>query len=171
MSRKPNALKTSMELTPKQRKFVDIYVSNYGTISKVEAAKQAGYESKDKYGPMAVASRLTNPEKNPHVVRYLEKRLSQELAKYEKDKLRVYKTFDRLRTGAETKGQFTAAINAEVAKGKMAGFFIDRKEVTHVGLEGMSREQLEKRLDELESKIGDAKNIIDITPDTVIENK
>ena len=46
----------------------------------------------------------------------------------------------------------------------MAGFFIDKKEVTHVGLEGMSREQLEKRLSELEGKIGEAKNIIDVTP-------
>jgi repressor of nif and glnA expression len=39
----------------------------------------------------------------------------------------------------------------------MAGFFIDKKEVTHVGLEGMSREQLESRLSELEEKIGEAK--------------
>lgn len=171
MSRKPNALKTMTELTPKQRKFVDIYVENYGQISKVEAAKQAGYESKDKYGPMAVASRLTNPDKNPHVVRYMEKRLSQELQKYEKDKLRSYKVFDRLLKGAETKGQFTAAINAEFRKGQMAGYFVDKKEITHLGLEGMSREQLESRLNELESKIGEAKNIIDVTPETTIKDE
>jgi uncharacterized coiled-coil protein SlyX len=30
----------------------------------------------------------------------------------------------------------------------------------------MSRDQLEKRLEELESKIGEAKNIIDVTPET-----
>ena len=41
---------------------------------------------------------------------------------------------------------------------------VDKKEVKHVGLEGMSREQLEKRLSELEGKIGEAKNIIDVTP-------
>jgi len=101
----------------------------------------------------------------------MEKRMAQELAIYEKDKLRSYKVYDRLRDGAENKGQFTAAINAEVAKGKMAGFFVDRKEVTHLGLEGLSREQLEKRLDELESKIGEAKNIIDITPEEVAKDE
>ena len=52
----------------------------------------------------------------------------------------------------------------------MAGHFVDRKEISHIGLEGMSREQLEKRLEELESKIGDAKNIIDVTPDQITEN-
>jgi hypothetical protein len=40
---------------------------------------------------------------------------------------------------------------------KWQDFFIDKKEVTHVGLEGMSREQLESRLSELEEKIGEAK--------------
>jgi hypothetical protein len=51
----------------------------------------------------------------------------------------------------------------------MAGFFIDKKEVTHVGLEGMSREELEKRLSELEGKIGEAKDIIDVTPEKTLE--
>jgi hypothetical protein len=43
----------------------------------------------------------------------------------------------------------------------MAGFFVNKSEVSVTGLEGMSREQLEKRLDELERKIGEGKNIID----------
>ena len=35
--------------------------------------------------------------------------------------------------------------------------FVDKKEVKHVGLEGMSREELEKRLSVLEGKIGKRK--------------
>jgi len=54
--KKANQLKTISELTPKQRKFVDVYVSNYGEISKVEAAKQAGFTSTNKYGPTDQAS-------------------------------------------------------------------------------------------------------------------
>ena len=46
----------------------------------------------------------------------------------------------------------------------MAGFFVDRKEIKHTGLEGMSREALEKRLSELENKIGEGKEIINVTP-------
>ena len=47
--------------------------------------------------------------------------------------------------------------------------FVDKKEVTHVGLEGMNREQLESRLAELEKKIGEGKNIIDVTPEKINE--
>ena len=46
----------------------------------------------------------------------------------------------------------------------MANMFVNQTEVKHVGLEGMSREQFEKRLGEIEKKIGQAKNIIDVTP-------
>ena len=42
MSKKSNQLKTTSDLTPKQRAFVDILVANWGQISKTEAAKQAG---------------------------------------------------------------------------------------------------------------------------------
>ena len=47
----------------------------------------------------------------------------------------------------------------------MAGMFIDKKEITHSSLEGMNRDQLEQRLAELEKKIGEGANIIDITPE------
>ena len=77
MAGKKNLLKTTIELTQKQRSFVDILVENWGKISKVDAAKQAGYQSKKAEGPVETASRLTNPTLNPHVCRYLEKRLAQ----------------------------------------------------------------------------------------------
>lgn len=171
MPKKSNQLKTITELTPRQRKFVDIYVSNYGEISKVDAAKQAGFTSINKYGPTDQASRLLNPDKNPHVVRYFEKRMAQELEREEKDKLMSYKHYARMRDTSEKKGQMTAAITAQYRRDQMAGHFIDRKEINHIGLEGMNREQLEKRLEELEAKIGEAKNIIDITPTSITENE
>ena len=69
-----------------------------------------------------------------------------------------------MRDGAEAKGQYTGAINAEFRSGQLAGQFVEKKEVLHSSLEGMSREQLEKRLQELEKKIDDGSTIIDITP-------
>ena len=164
MGKKPNQLKTTLELTAQQRKFVDILVANWGNIKKVDACLQAGYTSK-KGKPYEMASKLLNQDLNPHICRYLEKRLQRETEKYEKDKLKRYKTFERLRDGAEQKGQYTGAINAEYRAGQMAGMFIDKKEITHSSLEGMSRDQLEQRLNELEQKIGEGVNIIDITPD------
>jgi hypothetical protein len=69
-------LKTIHELTPKQRKFVDVLVGNWGLMSKTQAAKEAGYNSTTKNGLSEMASKLTNINKNPHVVRYLEKKIS-----------------------------------------------------------------------------------------------
>jgi len=164
---KANVIKTVNDLTAKQRKFVDIYVANFGYISKTEAARQAGYTAKD---PNTIAAKLTNPNRNPHVVRYLEKKLAQEQGKYA-NKLRSYKRFEKFGNDAANKNQFASAINAEFRSGQLAGMYVDKKEVTHNTLEGMSREQLEKRLSELEKKIGEGKNIIDVTPEKSIENK
>jgi phage terminase small subunit len=91
MGKKKNALKSITELTPRQKMFVDIYVENYGQMTKVKAAEMAGYKSSSKYGPTEIASRLTNPDANPHVCRYMEMKLQKELQIYEKDKLRKYK--------------------------------------------------------------------------------
>ena len=41
MPKKANQLKTIHELTPKQRKFVDVLVGNWGLMSKTQAAKEA----------------------------------------------------------------------------------------------------------------------------------
>ena len=164
MPQKSKQLRTVDDLTVKQKTFVDILVSNWGQISKTDALIKAGYSSKSKDAAMVLASRLTNPNLNPHVCRYLEIKLQEEQAKYVKDKLRRYKIFERLRNGAETKGQYTGAINAEFRSGQLAGQFVDKKEISHTTLEGMSRDQLEKRLQELESKINDNSNIIDVTP-------
>ena len=166
MAGKANVIKTVNDLTAKQRKFVDIYVANFGYISKTEAARQAGYTAKD---PNTIAAKLTNPNRNPHVVRYLEKKLAQEQGKYA-NKLRSYKRFEKFGNDAANKNQFASAINAEFRSGQLAGLYVDKKEVTHNTLEGMSREQLEKRLSELEKKIGEGKNIIDVTPEKSIEN-
>ena len=164
MPQRSKQVRTIDDLTSKQKKFIDILVSQWGQISKTDALIQAGYKSKNKDAAMVIASKLTNPNYNPHVCRYLEHKLSKEQEKYEKDKLRRYKIFERLRNGAETKGQYTGAINAEFRSGQLAGQFVDKKEISHTTLEGMSRDQLEKRLQELESKINDNSNIIDVTP-------
>ena len=169
MTKKRNVVKTTADLTPKQRKFVDVLVANWGQMSKADACVEAGFTAPKGKKPYEMGSRLTNPELNPHVCRYLEKRLSQELQKYEKDKLRNYKVFERLRDGAESKSQYNASINAQKNIVQMSGQLIAKSEVTHSTIDGMSREQLEKRLSELEEKLHENKSIIDITPETTFK--
>ena len=45
MGKKRNQLKTTMELTAQQRKFVDILVANWGNIKKVDACLEAASET------------------------------------------------------------------------------------------------------------------------------
>ena len=168
MSSKRNTLKTTSDLTIKQRKFVDILASTWGKITKTDACIEAGYTTKDGRKPYETASKLTNPELNPHIVRYLEKRLSQELHKYQSDKLRSFKSLEHIRNKAEEKNQYNTAVQSEFRMGQLAGFYVAKSEVSHVGLEGMSREQLEKRLSELENKLEVNNAIIDITAETEI---
>ena len=77
-NRRSKAVKTITDLTPKQKAFVDILVSNWGQMSKADAVRQAGYETKSPNGAHEIGSRLTNPDKNPHIVRYLETKLLKE---------------------------------------------------------------------------------------------
>ena len=124
-------MRSTDQLTTRQKLFVEILVKNWGQISKFAALKKAGYNSKNDATARVLASKLTNPNLNPHICRYLENSLAVEQEKYEKDKLRRYKTFERLRDGAEAKGQYTGAINSEFRSGQLAGLFVDKKEVTH----------------------------------------
>ena len=49
------------------------------------------------------------------------------------------------------------------------GLYLEKKEITHNTVEGMSREQLEERLQQLEKKIDDSSAIIDVTPNHIKE--
>ena len=153
MGLKKKELRTEADLTPKQKMFVEILVQDHGSITQAEALKRAGYVMNDEKGYASYASQLLSRKYNPHVAAYYDKRFEKELQKYKSDNLRRYKRFERLADKAEKKDQFAAAINAEYRSGQLAGAFVDRKEVTVTGLEGMSREQLEKKLQELSDKI------------------
>ena len=155
--KKKNSLKSSDELTAKQRLFAEILVANWGKITKQYAYEQAGFKV-----TTAGPSKLTNPNLNPHVCRYIEKLRTRELNNYT-DKLRHVKTYDYLQEKAIQKGQIGHAINAEFRKGQAMGFYIDRKEIKTSSLEGMTRDDLEKRLAELESKISANAPIIEAT--------
>ena len=153
MPLKKKELRTELDLTPKQKMFVEILVADHGSITQAEALKRAGYDCKDINTARSTASQLLNRKLNPHIAKYFDKRFEKELKKYESDNLRRYKRFERISDKAEKDKQYAAAINAEFRSGQLAGAYVDRKEVRVTGLEGMSREQLEEKLQELSDKI------------------
>jgi phage terminase small subunit len=132
---KRNELKTVHELTPKQRMFVEILVQEHGNITQHEAYKRAGYEAANENTAKSCASQLLSRKLNPHVAKFYDQRFEQEVKKYESDNLRRFKRLERIRSG------------------QLAGAYVDRREVRVSGLEGMSREELEKKLEELSAKI------------------
>ena len=54
-----------------------------------------------------------------------------------------------IRDAAAADGSYGPAVNAEIARAKLGGLMVDRKEVRFGKIDGMSREQLEQRLNEL----------------------
>lgn len=148
-------LKGAELLTPKQRMFAEYYVSRYPNVTKKEAAKHAGYAEKicEKTGSL-----LTNPDKYPHVVAYIEK-LRDSAAKHYRDHLRHLKRLDDLATQAEQKGQLAAAINAEFRLGQSVGLYVDKKEIKVQDLSAMSKEELIKTIEELKDEIPNAKTL------------
>ena len=161
-------LRTELDLTPKQKMFVEIYVKDWGSITQAEALKRAGYVCKNENDYGSIASRLLSRKVNPHVANYFDKRFNKELKMYEGDNLRRFKRLDRLADKAEKKDQYAAAINAEYRSGQLAGAYVDRKEVRVTGLEGMSREELENKLKELDKKIdGYNAKTIEVEPEHV----
>ena len=150
---KKKSERTELDLTPKQKMFVEIYVKDWGSITQAEALKRAGYVCTNEKDYGSVASRMLSRKHSPHIAKYFDKLFEREVKKYEGDNLRRYKRLERISDKAEKDKQYAAAINAEYRSGQLAGAYVERKEVRVSGLEGMSREQLEKKLQELSDKI------------------
>jgi len=55
----------------------------------------------------------------------------------------------RIRIDALKKGAWSAAVNAEVARGKAAGLYIEQKIIRTGKLDDLSEEELEKRMNEI----------------------
>ena len=138
--------KNVRHLTDKQKRFARELVYNDGSKTKTQCAIDAGY-SKTRAG--VSGAELTNPRKYPLVVRRI-----QELEKELQQKFDV--TFDRhvrkladIRDEAIKKGHLTAAVTAEVQRGKAAGLYVERKEIRTGTLDSLSEKEIKQKIDGL----------------------
>ena len=81
MAQRKKIMRTTKDLTDNQKKFVNILVKDWGKITKTDALYKAGYTPKTRESAFVLASKLTNPDTNPHVCRYMEKKLLEEKEK------------------------------------------------------------------------------------------
>jgi len=131
------------QLTEMQRKFAQELVTNEGRKTKYECAIDAGY-AKDR--AKSTAAELTNPKKHPLVVQYIGELREEYQKKYEVTYERHISELAKLREDSRKKGAWSAAINAEVARGKAAGLYIEQKIIRTGKLDDLSAEELELRL-------------------------
>ena len=135
-------------LTDMQKRFVEFLVFGGpdGPVSKTEAALLAGYSPKR---AMVEGSELTNPRQNPLVVAYKAKLTEDRLQKHHVTYDKHLAELDRIKGLALKKNSFSAAGNMEVARGKAAGLYVDKKEVRTGKLEEMTEEQLRAKRQQL----------------------
>ena len=135
-------------LTDMQKRFVEFLVFGGpdGPVSKTEAALLAGYSPKR---AMVEGSELTNPRQNPLVVAYKAKLTEDRLQKHHVTYDKHLAELDRIKGLALKKNSFSAAGNMEVARGKAAGLYVDKKEVRTGKLEEMTEEQLQAKRQQL----------------------
>jgi phage terminase small subunit len=134
------------QLTEMQMKFAQELVTNEGRMTKYECAIAAGY-AKDR--ARVTASELTNPRKYPLVVKYIGELREEYQKKYEVTFENHITELARLRDESKNKGAWSAAINAEVARGKAAGLYIEQKIIRTGKLEDLTAEELELRMKQI----------------------
>lgn len=131
-------------LTDKQKRFARELVYNDGSKTKTQCAIDAGY-SKTRAG--VSAAELTNPRKYPLVVRHIQELQGELQQKFDVTFDRHIRKLAEIRDQALEKGNLTAAVSAEVQRGRAAGLYVDRKEIRTGSLESLSEIELKQRID------------------------
>ena len=133
-------------LTEMQMKFAHEVVSNEGRKNGTECAISAGY-AQDSAGVRA--AELQNPRRFPLVVKYIGELRDEYQKKYAVTFDRHIAELGKLRMEALKKGAWSAAINAEVARGKAAGLYIEQKIIRTGKIDDLSESELENRMKEI----------------------
>lgn len=161
----PHAKDRIGKITSKQVNFVRHLVDNDGMISAAEAARRAGYSEK---AAKNIACNLQNPRLFPHVVKAIEEAREEQRKIYEVNRERHYRDLATIRNRALQENNYSAAVQAEKARGQAAGLYIERKEVRHGSIDAMSRDEVEEKIKQI---LGENGKIIEILPEETNEKE
>ena len=156
-------------LNAKEWKFVTEYVAGDGRVTLKEAAIRAGYKDTS---ASVMAWKLTNPEINPHVVAAIQAYRAELNSKYNTCYERHMRDLQLIRDKALEAGAYAAAVQAEYRRGQALGtIYVDRKEIRHGTIDSMSKEEVQRKLDELKRLYGGPppSAIIDAETGTVLD--
>ena len=127
-------------------KFAHEIVTNEGRKNGFECAKDAGYAEDS---ARVRASELQNPKRFPLVVKYIGELRDEYQKKYAVTFERHITELGKIRQDALKKGAWSAAVNAEVARGKAAGLYIEQKIIRTGKIDDLSEAELETRMKEI----------------------
>ena len=147
-------------LTDQQRKFAELLVYNEGKMSPAECAYEAGYKTRAR----KAASEMRNPKYFPLVVKYIGELRAEVREKYGITFEKHIAELAKIRNESLKNKAWSAAVNAEVARGKAGGLYVDQKLVVTGNLDKMSEEELQAKMQQI---LDDHKNLINITPDDI----
>jgi|TARA_Y100000004_G_scaffold60317_1_gene67345 phage terminase small subunit len=133
-------------LTDQQIKFANLLVTEEGRKTATQCAIEAGYS---KEWARQSASILQNPKKYPLVVKYIGELREELQKKYDVTFGSHVSELAKLRDEAREKKAWSAAVNAEVARGKAAGLYIEQKIIRTGKLEDLTTEELEARMKQI----------------------
>ena len=159
-------------MTPQEWKFVQELCSNDGAISMREAAMRAGYAPAN---ASHAANRLTDPRRTPHVVAAIQEFRRELAERYGTNFERHMRDLQNIRDKAMEAGNFGAAVTAEYRRGQALGtIYIERKEIRVGLIDSMSKEEVMRKLTEIQQVYGGAGvpaigqgSIIDMTPEEI----
>ena len=151
------------QLTEMQIKFAQLLVTNEGRKSPTECAIEAGY---DKDSAHVRASELRNPNRYPLVVKYIGEIRDEYQKKYDVTYGRHVTELARIRDEARVKGAWSAATNAEIARGKAAGLYIEQEIIHHNKVQDLTADELKAKMKKI---LDDNKGLIEADFAEVIE--
>jgi phage terminase small subunit len=134
-------------LTRKQELFVKELVSKDGMITMREAATNAGFAEKSAH---VRASELTNPRLYPHVVRAIKEYRAELDQKFGVEYQRHIRDLQIIRDQALENQSYSAAVQAEKARGLASGnIYVHKSEIRHGTIESMSKDEVLSALKEI----------------------
>ena len=140
-------------VTDKQKEFARLIVEHsFGenSMSHSACAKKAGY-APESAGQRAYE--LTNPEICPNVCRYIEELKNEFRKKNKIDPDRHMGRLNHLGLQAEKNKMFGIAGQMEIARGKVAGYYIERKHIlNNPSIDNMNLEQLWQRMKDIKKR-------------------
>ena len=138
-------------LTEKQKKFAEIYVMSSGILSNTECAIEAGYDRGSAYQR---AYELLNHEICPHVVNFINDIRKDISRRYEINRDNHITELWRIREEAKKKGNQMVRLRAEELRGKIMGYYIEKKAILNANktIDDLSLEELWDKAKGIEKK-------------------